>query len=333
MQDTGTEIDSEQPYGLDAEAMNAASLNASLASAKVRFNQPDLAATPALTPVVSDQARELQQLRAQLFDAERSALRAQKAASDYRDQLTEAQADIANMKARWYASEKARNAVTSKRDVDSSSANTQLAKVQRELERTQQMAASDMERAAGRIRALEERLELALRNQAVAESSQLRSRKRSNLTLGLGISIAAVFAALLIYEKLPHSSSAEPAVLDSSPVSPSTARRTSAPNRGFQTVQLQSLGQKPFVPKVSTKSLPDALGNLDRALKALPGLDPEEVIKQVRKRQSTPGRPVCQFDWADGGPSMVFDQKQKGASMENWALAISRCADAVNQAH
>src|SRR5271170_4772749 len=114
MQDTGTEIENAREF--------------------------DLANTPPIAPVVSDQARELQQIRAQLFDAERLALRAQKAASDYREQLTEAQADIANMKSRWYAAEKARNAVSSQREVDSNGLSTQLARVQKELERTQQLA-------------------------------------------------------------------------------------------------------------------------------------------------------------------------------------------------
>jgi hypothetical protein len=294
MQDTGTEIENAREF--------------------------DLAITPPLAPVVSDQARELQQLRAQLFDAERLALRAQKAASDYREQLTEAQADIANMKSRWYAAEKARNAVSSQREVDSNGLSTQLARVQKELERTQQLASSDMERAAARIKTLEQRLEKALCSTAVAESSQNHYRKRSNVSLTMGISIAAVFAGILIYQKLPHDVPGDPAT-------------PTPPRRVLPAYPLEALSQKPFVPKAPTKNLPDALGNLDKALQALPGLDPEEVIKQVRRRQSTRERPVCQFDWANGGPSMVFDQSAKGEGMENWALAISRCADAVNQAH
>jgi len=321
------EIDNAASYEIETE-----NLDASLAMAKVRFATPDLSVTPALDPVLSDQACELQQLRAQVNDAERMALRAQKAASDYREQLTEAQADIANMKSRWYAAEKARNAVTSQREVDSSGLSTQVLRLQRELERTQHLASSDMERAALRIRTLEERLEKALRSVAVAESSQKQYRKRSNRSLSAGISIAAILAAVLIFEKLPHRLEAAPSTVGG----PATngAQPVSAGSRpATPAYQLEALSQKPFVPKVPTKSLPDALGNLDRAFKAIPGLDPEAVIKLVRKRQSTPQRPVCQFDWADGGPSMVFDQSVKERSMENWAQAISGCADAVNQAH
>ena len=333
MQEAGTEIENAQEVGYDE-----AELDTTLAGAKIRLATPELAATPPLAPAVSEQARELQQLRAQLFDAERLAMRAQKAASDYREQLTEAQADIANMKTRWYAAEKARNAVTSKREVDSSSLHTQLVRAQKELERSQQLASTDLERAAARIRTLEQRLEKALSNQAVAESSQSRYRKRSNLFLTLGISITTILTTAYAVEKWPHTVSADPSMpkeaVATSSASPSTASSPRKPtSRAFAAVQLEALAQKPFVPKVAVKNLPDALGNLDKALQGLPGLEPEEVIKQVRKRQSTPERPVCQFDWANGGPSMVFDQAAKGKSMETWALAISRCADAVNQAH
>ncbi len=95
-------------------------------------------------------------------------MRAQKAASEYREQLTEAQADIANMKSRWYAAEKARNTVSSQREVDSSGLSTRVVRLQKELERAQQLASSDMERAAARVRMLEVRLEKALRSAAVA---------------------------------------------------------------------------------------------------------------------------------------------------------------------
>jgi hypothetical protein len=326
------EIDNAAPSGTDTDT-----LDASLARAKVRFAKPDLSITPALDPFVSDQARELQQLRVQLNDAERTALRAQKAASDYREQLTEAQADIANMKSRWYAAEKARNAVSSQRDVDSSGLSTQLVRLQRELERTQQLASSDMERAALRIRTLEERLEKALSNAAVAENSQNRYRKRSNRSLTAGISVAAVLAGFLILEKLPHRAEAASSTVEGPATNggrpASAASRGTPSRRAAPAYPLEALSQKPFVPRVPTRSLPDALGNLDKALKGLPGLEPEDVIKQVRKRQSMPQRPVCQFDWADGGPSMVFDQSVKGRNMESWALAISGCADAVNQAH
>jgi hypothetical protein len=324
------EIDNAAPFGIETE-----NLDASLAHAKVRFSKTDLAATPPLDPVVSDQARELQQLRADLYDAERTALRAQKAASDYREQLTEAQADIANMKSRWYAAEKARNAVSSQREVDSSGTSTQLVRLQRELERTQQIASSDMERAASRIRALEEQLEKALSKAAVAVNSQNQYRKRSNRSLTAGISIAAIFAGVLIFEKMPHPSGSEPSRAEDWTASgaPQAGSRVTRVRPSVPVIPLAALSQKAFVPKASTRNLPDALGNLDRALKALPGLEPEDVIKQVRTRQSTPQRPVCQFDWADGGPSMVFDRSVKGRSMESWALAISGCADAINQAH
>jgi len=310
-------------------------LDTSLADAKSRFAKPDLSITPPLAPVVSDHARELQQLRAQLNDAERLAARAQKAASDYREQLTEAQADIANMKSRWYAAEKARNAVSSQREVDTSGLSTQVVRLQKELERSQQLASSDMERAAARIRVLEERLERALRSAAIAESSQNNYRKRSNASLTIGISVAAILAGVLIFEKLPSSlagGNAQAASGASEPASAASPRSTSR-SRPPRTVPLDALSQKPYVPKPAVKNLPDALGNLDKALRGLPGLDPEAVIKHVRQRQSTPDRPICQFDWVDGGPSMVFSQSPKGQSMENWALAISRCADAVEQSH
>jgi hypothetical protein len=326
------ETDHAAPFGTDTEM-----LDATLAEAKVRFANTDLASAPPLAPVLSEQARELQQVKAQLLDAERLALRAQKAASDYREQLTEAQADIANMKSRWYAAEKARNATSSQREVDSTGLSTQLLRVQKELERTQHLASSDMKRASVRIRTLEERLEKALSSAAVAESSQNHYRKRSNRSLTAGISIAVIFTGVLIFEKLSHRAGAEPRAAEGT--APSSARgaspgsRGTPPRRVAPSYQLEALSQKPFVPKAPTRSLPDALGSLDKALKALPGLEPEAVIKQVRKRQSTPERPVCQFDWADGGPSMVFDHSVKGRSTESWALAISGCADAVNQAH
>lgn len=319
-----------QQTGIDIDA-----LDNSLADAKARFGKPDLSITPPLAPTVSDQARELQQLKAQLHDAERLGMRAQKAASEYREQLTEAQADIANMKSRWYAAEKARNAVTSQREVDSSGLSTHVVRLQKELERTQQLAGSDMEKAAARIRTLEERLERALSKAAVAESSQNNYRKRSNVSLIAGVSVAAVFAGILIFQHLPHASAADsaPQAEIPAPAGANTGKSRQPQARAPRIIPLDALSQKPFVPKAPVKSLPDALGRLEKALMALPGLNAEDVIIQVRKKQSTPERPVCQFDWADGGPSMVFGQSAKGQSAENWAVSISRCADAVEQSH
>jgi hypothetical protein len=329
MQDTGTKIENESSFGLDAAA-----LEESLANAKTRFSKTDLSATPPIAPALSEQARELQQLKVQLHDAERLALRAQKTASDYREQLTEAQADIANMKSRWYAAEKARNAVSSQREVDSSGLNVQVIRLQKELERTQQLAGSDMERAATRIRTLEERLEKALGSASRAETSQLLYRKRSNIFLALGISLAVIFASILIFEKLPHFKTEPTGDLQTASVpAAGTPMQRPASRRAAPAMPVEALSQKPFVPKPPVKSLPDALGRLDKAFRSLPGLDHEAVIRQVRMRQSTPERPVCQFDWANGGPSMVFDRAGKEQSMENWAVSISRCADAVDQSH
>jgi hypothetical protein len=335
MLETGIDIEKVEQH---ADADERASLDASLAEAKVRFNKPakeaapppkpDLAATPPIAPVISEQAREIQQLKAQLHDAERMAARAQKAASDYREQLTEAQADIAAMKNRWYAAEKARNAVSSQREVDSSAISGQLLRAQKELERTQQLARSDMERAAARIHVLEERLEKALAIAAQAESSQMQYRKRSNVLLSTGIAVAVVFSGVLIYRLFPHSESSNAATVETA-----ASGSVSRPTRQFATVNIENISKKPFVPRSVTKSLPDALGRLDRALKGFPGLDQEAVLHQVQRRQSIPGRPVCAFDWTNGQPSMVFGHGTGGVNAETWAVDISRCADALEQAH
>jgi hypothetical protein len=313
-------------------------LESTLADAKARFNRPpvkhDLATVPPLSPTVSDTARELQQLKAALHDAERTAMRAQKAASEYREQLQEAQADIAAMKTRWYAAEKARNAVSSQREIDSSTLQSQLVRAQRELERTQQLAQADMEKAAARIHSLEDRLDKALTNAAQAEHSKVRYRNRSNVSMALGISIAVVFSAILVYPLLPHPkvdlSAAPETASASTPGSPARA-----PRRVTPAIPLEAISQKPYVPNPQkiTKSLPNALGNLDHALKALPGLDEQQVLEQISKKQSKPGQPVCQFAWSNGKPSMVFGGGSKGSNMENWAESISRCADAVEQSH
>jgi hypothetical protein len=339
MAETGIDIENDK-YESSAER---ADLEASLAEAKVRFSKTlpefsppsknDLASTPPLAPVVSEQARELQYLKTQLYDAERMALRAQKAASDYREQLTEAQADIAAMKTRWYAAEKARNAVSSQREVDSSTISNQLVRAQRELERAQQMARSDMERAASRIQVLEERLEKAQTIAAQAESSQLEYRKRSHIFLSVGIAMAVVFGGVTLYRFLPHSAAADSAQAETATLTPGGSRFSSGARRQFATANLDSISKKPFVPHAVTKSLPDALGRLDRALKGFPGLDQEAVLHQVQVRQSTPGHPVCSFEWTNGQPSIVFGQGKTGANAENWAVDISRCADALEQAH
>jgi hypothetical protein len=306
----------------------------SLVEAKLRFSKaeqetlppgPDLSTAPPIVPVISDLARENQHLKNQLHDAERMSVRAQKAASEYREQLTEAQADIAAMKSRWYAAEKARNAVSSQREADSSTINGQLLRAQKELERAQQSARSDMERAAARIQVLEERLETALNSAAQAESSQVQYRKRSNIFLSGAVVAAVVCGGVLIYELLPHRAP-DPSLAEAS-LSDVRSARQRAP------INLENISRKPFVPHAVTKSLPDALGRLDRALKGFPGLEQEAVLQQVQRRQSKPGQPVCSFDWSNGQPSMAFGQGSHGISAESWAISISQCADALEQAH
>jgi F0F1-type ATP synthase membrane subunit b/b' len=294
----------------------------------------DLSVTPPLAPVVSEQAREIQGLKTQLLDAERTLARVQKAATEYREQLTEAQADIAGMRTRWYAAEKARNAVSSQREVDSSSINTQLLRAQKELERAQQMARSDLERAATRIQTLETRLADALTSAAQAEHSQNRYRKRSSVYLTAVISVGVLVCGVFLFQLIPHRKTA-----DDAPLAASNGAGGETPNAGFKSprqmrsVNVESLSKKPFVPKTVTKSLPDALGRLNHALDGFPGLDQEAVLQQVQKRQSSPGRPICSFDWSNGQPSIVFGSGGKGQNAESWALDISRCADAIEQAH
>jgi hypothetical protein len=297
-------------------------------------NPPDSAdLDSSLPPVVSDQARELQNLKTQLLEAERNAVRAQKAASDYREQLIEAQADMACMKARFYAAEKARNAVSSQREAGSSAASKQLLRAEKELERAQLSAQSDLERAANRIQVLEAKLAEALASAAHAQYSQIRYRKRSSIYLTAGVSVGVLFCGMFLYRLLPHRSG-EDAPAEMASGAPSEAPVFPAKATGpAVNLNVNTLSTKPFISKSVTKSLPDALDRLNRALSGFPGLDQEAVLHQVQKRQSTPGHSICSFNWSNGQPSIVFGRGGEGQSAETWALDISRCADAVEQAH
>jgi multidrug efflux pump subunit AcrA (membrane-fusion protein) len=166
-----------------------------------------------MTPEISDQNRVFELLRTQLHDAEQ-------AAAEYRAKLTEAQADIAGMKTRWYAAEKARNAVNTARQADSSGLLAQLALAQKELDRTQQAARSDMEKAAARIRVLEERLAAADATVDEAETLKLRYRHRSIVFLLIGLAFSALLAGIVIYTRLPHAPAPTAEVHPPTPVHP-----------------------------------------------------------------------------------------------------------------
>jgi hypothetical protein len=89
---------------------------------------------------------------------------------------------------------------------------------------------------------------------------------------------------------------------------------------------------KPFVSTGVTTDLAQALARMDRALASFPGESAQAVLHEVYVRQSTANLPVCAFDWTNGEAALIFKDAHAARNLDSWAVTISRCADALEQA-
>jgi hypothetical protein len=240
------------------------------------------------SPEVSRGVAELEHLRLMLQEQEHATL-------ELRLQLA-SQAETARPKNQYYGAPKSRDLVT-RVEAEVADLRTQLHAAKKALDWEQRSRRADSAQASARIHALEQ--ELAVASPARAESSQKGHPMRLRIALGVAtaVALAASVAAIAMQRQIP--------------VTAHEALVASA--------------------ETPAKNAPDFTGSYNRlgqALAALPGRDPEDVLRQVQK--SGQG---CALRWNNGEPSLMFGSVGNAAKPNSLEAALTQCAEAVEKLH
>jgi hypothetical protein len=284
--------------------------------------RPDAAAE---NDTVLETRIEIARLKEMLSGQEQATLRALGSARDLQNQLKDALGEVARLntqlKVALAAADTARISPP-----DSQFAQSQLLRMQKDLQRERAGRQSEAEQGTEKI----SKLEVAL---ADAVDQLGRSKTAPPLVkTWTGVAAAAILAGILagsgMFWYLRHSgppaeAEQQDAVADSSPVP--SQEGSSMPVR-------RSSAWSPSKESAASKAQPEftrSLDRLTRALGAFPGQDPQAVLLQVSLKRSTSQKRVCSFDWKDGQPALVFDKGKLGGN--SLSSAITECAEAVEQ--
>jgi hypothetical protein len=291
--------DDELPLAVQTE------LQVDLAETRGRLGIPDPDTPIAINP--SPGVAELEQLKEAIREQEQAKLEAIEAAAELQEQLAAAQAAVAKSKMQYHGAPKSRGSSFTRAETELAEANTQLHAVKMALEWEQRSHRADAIQASTKIQRLEKELAEAL---AANETPSKNRRVPLRIALGVAaaLALAAGIAAIVMHGEIPvASASAPPGQLQ--PDHPqqeagAVAGRHSAPS-----------------------AVPDFTQSVDRlsqALAALPGRDPEEVLRQVQKAGKG-----CALRWNAGEPSLLFGGL--GTKSSSFGDVMTQCAEAVEK--
>jgi hypothetical protein len=91
-------------------------------------------------------------------------------------------------------------------------------------------------------------------------------------------------------------------------------------------------GTKPPAPSLSQfasqHGFQGALGDLNNALSSFPERRVEDVLAEVRRRNSVSDPSVCAFQWNGGQPALLYGGQNKSVSLGG---TLTKCAQAVEK--
>jgi hypothetical protein len=293
--------DDEPPVAVQTE------LQVDLADTRERLGIPDPDTPFTINP--SPGVAELEHLKEAIREQEQAKLGAFEAAAELQQQLAAAQAAVARSKTQYHGAPKSRGAMT-RAETELAEASTRLHATKKELDWEQRSRRTEAIQASTKIQRLER--ELA---EAVAASSGTPSKsRRVPLQIAVGVAVALALAAGIA------------AIAMHGGIRVATA--------SANTNQLQPDHPQEEVAAVASRhsgpsAAPDFTQSVDRlsqALAALPGHDPEEVLRQVQ--QAGKG---CALRWNAGEPSLLFGGL--GTKSSSFGAVMTQCAEAVEKLH
>jgi hypothetical protein len=192
----------------------------------------------------------------------------------------------------------------------------QSQQLQQQLDNERKARQVESARAAGQIASLEHDLAVAYGEKSASGMAQSRERAiRVRLGTAAVAAIVMVGAAVFGWSQMSAKTGPAPAVSEQAPLA-----------AGFS-------GTKPSASNLSQFSglqhgFQGALGDLNGALASFPDRRPEDVLAEVRRRNSVSDPSVCAFQWNGGQPALLYGGQNKSISLGG---TLTKCAQAVEK--
>jgi hypothetical protein len=289
----------------DDEALLAphTELQVELAGTRERLGIPDPdmhIANQEIPPGVA----ELEQLRHAIHEQEQAKLEALQEAAELHTQLAAVQEGAAKPKTQYYGVPKSRGALT-RVESELAETTTKLHAAKKQLDWEQRARRAESIKASAKISKLEKELAEATEANIQAQSESHPMRLRLALGAVAALGLAAGIAAFAMHRQIPVSA-----------YNSATAER-------------EPVGAAGALSSQSASSAPDFTKSYDRlgqALAALPGRDPEDVLRQLQMAGKG-----CAIRWNGGEPSLLFGGL--GKKPASFGEAMTQCAEAVEKLH
>jgi hypothetical protein len=192
----------------------------------------------------------------------------------------------------------------------------QSQQLQHQLDNERKARQIESSRAAGQIASLEKDLAIAYGEKSA--SGMARSRERATrLRLGAAAVATTVIVAAAVFGWSRMTAKTGPA--------PVVAEETSQV-AGFSGTKASASIPTQF--SGSQRGFQGALGDLNNALSNFPGRRPEDVLAEVRRRNSGSDPSVCAFAWNGGQPALLYGGQNKSVSLGG---TLTNCAQAVEK--
>jgi hypothetical protein len=285
--------DDELPLAVQTE------LQVELVETRERLGIPD----PVAPIMIDTGVAEVEHLKEAIREQEQAKLEAFEAAAELQQQLAAAQAAVAKSKTQYHGAPKSRGGVYTRAETELAEVNTQLHAVKMALDWEQRSHRADAVQATTKIQRLERELaEVIAANETPSRGRQVSLRVVAGVVVALAL--AAGIGAFVMH-----------------------GQSSVASSRQFQSDPPQQEAGAAVTRHSAPSAVPDFTQSVDRlsqALAALPGRDPEVVLRQVQKAGKG-----CALRWNAGEPSLLFGGL--GTKSSSIGDVMTQCAEAVEK--
>lgn len=276
-----------------------------------------------LIPVLEAEAREetlaveIDALKKMLRDQQRATVQAVNTASDLTTQLKATKAEAEKTKIQVHGGQKAR---IDRAEATVAQLKAQWHVAQHDLEKERRARQTEAIAAAAKVTRLQREL-------LEAVVVPVTTRTRWHIDWRRGATLVGVLALLVLMVALFHKKGADfPVRQPADATQPAEVLAPPVDSHARAIAKRVSVTAPRELSAGERANFSLALGRLNEALEAYPGVEPVEVLRQVYLAGNAS---VCSFEWNEGNPSLVFGGKETGSL----AQSVARCADAVARFH
>jgi hypothetical protein len=191
----------------------------------------------------------------------------------------------------------------------------QSQQLQQQLDNERKARQIESARAAGQVASLEHDLAIAYGEKSASGMAQSRERT-TRLRLGTAAAAVTVIVAAAVFGWSQMAAKTGPAAVAEG--APQVAGLSGT--KSLEAIQARFSG--------SQHGFQRGLGDLNNALASFPERRPEDVLAEVRRRNSASDPSVCAFQWNGGQPALLYGGQNKSLSLGG---TLTKCAQAVEK--